>query len=206
MAERNFRRVEVVGVLREEIEFWKFLDNWNGFVFWRSERYLQISLVIDLLGYKWGVLVFSQKELFGDFWGIDDKRFIYFKEGDVLLNVLLFLGKQVENYRVDVYVDNKVLVYVWENQGGKDVRFNNIMKSIFVFIEKNNVDLKLYFILLGDNAVDGFFRFFLFQDCQLFEKLWFEIQLVYGFYSVDLMVLDLNVMLNERGEKLRYFI
>lgn len=146
MVERNFRRVEVVGVLREEIEFWKFLDNWNGFVFWRSERYLQISLVIDLLGYKWGVLVFSQKELFGDFWGIDDKRFIYFKEGDVLLNVLLFLGKQVENYRVDVYVDNKVLVYVWENQGGKDVRFNNIMKSIFVFIEKNNVDLKLYFI------------------------------------------------------------
>lgn len=206
MVERNFRRVEVVGVLREEIEFWKFLDNWNGFVFWRSERYLQISLVIDLLGYKWGVLVFSQKELFGDFWGIDDKRFIYFKEGDVLLNVLLFLGKQVENYRVDVYVDNKVLVYVWENQGGKDVRFNNIMKSIFVFIEKNNVDLKLYFILLGDNVVDGFFRFFLFQDCQLFEKLWFEIQLVYGFYLVDLMVLDLNVMLNERGEKLRYFI
>lgn len=206
MVERNFRRVEVVGVLREEIEFWKFLDNWNGFVFWRSERYLQISLVMDLLGYKWGVLVFSQKELFGDFWGIDDKRFIYFKEGDVLLNVLLFLGKQVENYRVDVYVDNKVLVYVWENQGGKDVRFNNIMKSIFVFIEKNNVDLKLYFILLGDNAVDGFFRFFLFQDCQLFEKLWFEIQLVYGFYLVDLMVLDLNVMLNERGEKLRYFI
>lgn len=206
MVERNFRRVEVVGVLREEIEFWKFLDNWNGFVFWRSERYLQISLVMDLLGYKWGVLVFSQKELFGDFWGIDDKRFIYFKEGDVLLNVLLFLGKQVENYRVDVYVDNKVLVYVWENQGGKDVRFNNIMKSIFVFIEKNNVDLKLYFILLGDNVVDWFFRFFLFQDCQLFEKLWFEIQLVYGFYLVDLMVLDLNVMLNERGEKLRYCI
>lgn len=34
MAERNSRRVEVVGALREEIEFWKFLDNWNGFV-WR---------------------------------------------------------------------------------------------------------------------------------------------------------------------------
>lgn len=136
MAERNSRRVEVVGALREEIEFWNFLDNWNGFVSWRSERHLQISLATDSSGYKWGALVFSQKESFGDFWGIDDKRPIHLKEGDALLNALLSLGKQVENHRVDAYVDNKALVHVWENQGGKDVRFNNIMKSIFVFTEK----------------------------------------------------------------------
>uniref|UniRef100_A0A8W8MKM7 Tyr recombinase domain-containing protein n=1 Tax=Magallana gigas TaxID=29159 RepID=A0A8W8MKM7_MAGGI len=205
MAERNSRRVEVVGALREEIEFWKFLDNWNGFVSWRSERHLQISLATDSSGYKWGALVFSQKESFGDFWGIDDKRPIHLKEGDALLNALLSLGKQVENHRVDAYVDNKALVHVWENQGGKDVRFNNIMKSIFVFTEKNNVDLKLHFIPSGDNAADGPSRSLSFQDCQLSEKSWSEIQLAYGPHSVDLMALDSNVMLNERGEKLRHF-
>lgn len=205
MAERNSRRVEVVGALREEIEFWKFLDNWNGFVSWRSERHLQISLATDSSGYKWGALVFSQKESFGDFWGIDDKRPIHLKEGDALLNALLSLGKQVENHRVDAYVDNKALVHVWENQGGKDVRFNNIMKSIFVFTEKNNVDLKLHFIPSGDNAADGPSRSLSFQDCQLSGKSWSEIQLAYGPHSVDLMALDSNVMLNERGEKLRHF-
>uniref|UniRef100_A0A8W8L9T9 Tyr recombinase domain-containing protein n=1 Tax=Magallana gigas TaxID=29159 RepID=A0A8W8L9T9_MAGGI len=205
MAERNSRRVEVVGALREEIEFWKFLDKWNGFVSWRSERHLQISLATDSSGYKWGALVFSQKESFGDFWGIDDKRPIHLKEGDALLNALLSLGKQVENHRVDAYVDNKALVHVWENQGGKDVRFNNIMKSIFVFTEKNNVDLKLHFIPSGDNAADGPSRSLSFQDCQLSEKSWSEIQLAYGPHSVDLMALDSNVMLNERGEKLRHF-
>lgn len=121
------------------------------------------------------------------------------------MNALLSLGKQVENHRVDAYVDNKALVHVWENQGGKDVRFNNIMKSIFVFTEKNNVDLKLHFIPSGDNAADGPSRSLSFQDCQLSEKSWSEIQLAYGPHSVDLMALDSNVMLNERGEKLRHF-
>lgn len=123
----------MVGALREEIEFWNFLDSWKGFVSWRSEKHLQISLVTDSSGYKWGALVLGQKELFGDFLCVDDKRPIHLKEGEALLNALVSLSDRVTNHRVDVCVDNKALVHVWENQGGKNVRFNNIIKSIFCF-------------------------------------------------------------------------
>ena len=46
-----------------------------------------------------------------------------------MLQALLSLGGQVENHRIDAYVDNKALVDVWERQGGRDVRFNKIVKS-----------------------------------------------------------------------------
>ena len=165
----------MVGALREEIEFWNFLDSWKGFVSWRSEKYLQISLVTDSSGYKWGALVLGQQELFGDFLCVDDKRPIHLKEGEAFLNALVSLSDRVTNHRVDVYVDNKALVHVWENPGGKNVRFNNIIKSIFVFTEQNNVDLKLHFIFSGDNVADDPSRSFSLQECQLSEVSWSKI-------------------------------
>jgi hypothetical protein len=194
-----------VGTLREEIEFWKFLDSWKGFTPWRNEKHLQVSLASDSSGYKWGAVVFGQNGSIGDFWSVDDRRPIHLKEGEALLQALLSLGGQVENHRVDAYIDNKALVDVWEKQGGSDVRFNKIVKDIFVFTEQKNVDLKLHLIPSGDNVADKPSRSLSLQDCQLSEASWRKIQSTFGPHSVDLMALDSNAMVDEKGEKLRHF-
>jgi hypothetical protein len=62
---------------------------------------LQVSLASDSSGYKWGAVVFVQNNSIGDFWSVDDRRPIHFKEGEALLKALLSLGGQVENQRVD---------------------------------------------------------------------------------------------------------
>ncbi len=36
-------RVRVDGALREEIEHWKFVDNWDGCLKWKPERHLSVT-------------------------------------------------------------------------------------------------------------------------------------------------------------------
>jgi hypothetical protein len=96
-------------------------------------------------------------------------------------------------------------VDVWEKQGGRDVRFNKNVKDILVFTEQKHVDLKLHLILSCDNVADKPSRSLSLQDCQLSEASWRKIQSTFSPHSVDLMVLDSNVMVDEKGEKLRYF-
>ena len=47
----------LVGGLREEILFWRFLDTWEGFMPWRSQKHLQINIASDSSLYKWGALI-----------------------------------------------------------------------------------------------------------------------------------------------------
>ncbi|KAJ8300402.1 LOW QUALITY PROTEIN: hypothetical protein KUTeg_021921 [Tegillarca granosa] len=49
----------VRGKLRQEIEFWKFLDTWEGFIPWKSEKHLQLNLATDSSGYKWGAYLLN---------------------------------------------------------------------------------------------------------------------------------------------------
>jgi hypothetical protein len=43
--------------LREEFEYWRFLDSWKDVLPWRHERHLRLSVSIDASGYDWGCVV-----------------------------------------------------------------------------------------------------------------------------------------------------
>lgn len=69
------------------------------------------------------------------------------------------------------------------------------------------MNLKLYFIPSGNNAVDAPSMLLSFQDCHVSEVSWCKIRSVFGSHSVDLMDLDSNVMLDDNGNFFfRHFI
>ena len=59
IASKISREVVMYKELREELLFWKFLDNWRGFSTWREERHLQCVLATDSSAYKWGCFSFA---------------------------------------------------------------------------------------------------------------------------------------------------
>ena len=103
--------------LREELEAWKFLDNWEGKLEWKRERHITLELFSDASKFKWGGLVHLPKGKveISDFWAKDLNLSIMTLETKALLNVLLSVKEEVMRHRIDAYVDNKVLINAWEN-------------------------------------------------------------------------------------------
>ena len=57
--------------LREELEAWKFLDNWQGKMVWKQERHLYLEIFSDASTFKWGGVIFwqaNEKHEIYDFW------------------------------------------------------------------------------------------------------------------------------------------
>ena len=53
-ASRSSRPVKLCSPLRAEIEYWLFLDSWEGFLPWRSERHRHLQLFSDASSFTWG--------------------------------------------------------------------------------------------------------------------------------------------------------
>ncbi|KAI8516855.1 hypothetical protein Bbelb_054360 [Branchiostoma belcheri] len=67
----------ITGKLREEIEEWRFLDNWEGCMQWRDERHLTLTMSSDASELKWGaVLDLPDKEsiTYSDYWSEQDRE------------------------------------------------------------------------------------------------------------------------------------
>ena len=207
LASKNSRMVKVIDTLREEIQYWRFLDNWSGFAPWRDERHLQISLASDASDYKWGALLWRGdiKEEFGDFWEKDDDRPIHLKEAGALLNALRSSKEIIENHRVDVFVDNMPLLHAWENQKGKDPRLNQMMKELYKVCQECNICLKLHYINSKGNPADSGSRSISLSDSTLSLEKWQIVEKAFGPHSVDLMALDSNCMRDSDGVPLRHF-
>lgn len=45
--QKNSKTIEIDEFLREELEHWRFLDEWEGCVKWRSEKHNQLFLATD---------------------------------------------------------------------------------------------------------------------------------------------------------------
>lgn len=73
----------------------------------------------------------------------------------------------MKDNRVDAYVDNTVCIYAWEYQKAKDPTLNKLMKELYSFTVKFNVDLKLSFIPTDQNLADGLSWKLSAQDCML---------------------------------------
>lgn len=80
------------------------------------------------------------------------------------------------------------------------------MNEICRFVVVYNIDLNIFYVLLGSNFVDVLFCFFNFLDIMLSEKFWLVVELYFEFYYVDLMFLNVNGMRFIDGNVLKYFI
>jgi hypothetical protein len=204
---RSSRQVVMTGDLKNEIQHWTFLDTWQDFLPWRSEKHLQISLSTDASLFKWGALVkdgLTEVSL-GDYWAKGDDRPIHLKEAQALLLALSSIKDRIVNCRVDALVDNMALVHTWNGESGRDSSLVKLIKDLFQLTYKSNADLRIQYIPSKQNPADKISRQLGKNDVMLAEEKWFIIQERFGPHSVDLMALDSNSMKNGSGIPLRHF-
>ncbi len=197
-AYKHSRPVQVAGDLRQEIEHWRFLDSWDGCSKWREERHMQIRIATDASCFKWGAMLLdlgneSNQEM-SDFWPRGDSRPIHVKEAEALKLALVSIKDQIQDSRVDAYVDNTALLHAWGRQGCKDIHMARVLKSIFEVVSKYNVDLNLHYVPSGENPADAPSRRLSWSDAMLAPHTWTQVESCFGPHSVDLMATDANVM------------
>jgi hypothetical protein len=148
--------------------------------------------------------VIENEKILGDFFSENDKRPIHLKEAEALYQTINLMRNDLENHRVDAYVDNQAVVAAWEGEGCKCSELNKFVKMIFCITRESNIELKVHYIPSLDNPADAESRKLSLQDCKLSDATWNVIQNELGPHSVDLMALDSNAMKNE-GKVLRHF-
>ena len=128
--------VKITGPLRKELEYWRFLDTWEGHMTWREERHASLSLASDASGLGWGgALLNSDGQVVqevGDSWCETMRSCpIHVKETAALSRTLRSLGDVVRNRRVDVLVDSSVLHGCWERQYASSHSMLEALKDLF---------------------------------------------------------------------------
>ena len=54
-AETNKRPIRIANSLRSEIQYWRFWDNWTGYMTsWRDERHVTVAIASDASKSGWG--------------------------------------------------------------------------------------------------------------------------------------------------------
>lgn len=80
---------------------------------------------------------------------------IIIKEALALKNAIISLGDKVKNSRIDAKVDNKVLVFAWNNKYSKNEELNTILKDIFHLTFNLNINLSVSYVHTSENPADG---------------------------------------------------
>lgn len=97
---KNSRRAAISKELRQELEHWRFIDEWVGYAPWRQEKHLQVSLATDASSFRYGISLMSGKEnclSFGDFWSNTDDRHIHLKEASAVIIALQALEARIKD-------------------------------------------------------------------------------------------------------------
>ena len=89
------------------------------------------------------------------------------KETRALLNAVQCLLAQSFNARVDVFVDNKVLLDSWEKQISKSPIISDTLKDLFLFTMAHNLSLSLHYVPSHLNPADQPSRVLSDLDCTL---------------------------------------
>ena len=207
---KNSRPVRMSESLKKELEHWKFLDSWSGFLPWRQEWHFSVEIITDASNFGWGgVLAFPDNpKRTRDYWDPEDIHTsggIAVKEAKALLQTLSTFSHEVFNGRVDAYVDNKNLIGFWNNEGGKSITLSNEIKELFFMSLKLNIILNLHYVPSRSNDADAPSRFSSDIDCSLSDKTWLLVESLFGPHSVDMMAIPSNVRRSKNGNKLIFF-
>ena len=205
-AQKTGKSVPLTGSLREEIEHWCFIDNWEGVATWRKETHSQITIATDASSYKW-----AGKVMTGEAVGLEVHDYftdlaepIHVKEAQAVLKTLQALQDSLKDCRVDLLTDNQALIAAWQRQGSKSKTLNDILKSLFSITIRLNLDLQMQYINTSINPADAPSRTLSSRDAMLSESCWQEIESNFGPHTCDLMALDSNAMSGVTGV-LRHF-
>ena len=210
-AVRSSRPVKLSGPLRQELEHWLFLETWNGFLPWRSEKHCHFRLFSDSSSFAWGgvlspgaITVSTSDHWDSSVIGAD----IATKETLALNNALQSFGNTVRNSWVDAFVDSQVLLHSCNRRGSRSHSLVTALKCLFQTTMHLNVDLHVYYVPGPENPADSPSRRLSFQDSRLSPKTWDLVQILYGGpkgHSVDLMARASNVQTDLSGKPLPFF-
>ena len=207
---KSSKPVVMSDALRKELEHWKFLDFWSGFLPWINERHFSIEITTDASNSEWGGILTLPDNLKStrDYWcpeDLDSPGGIAVKEAKALLRTLSTFSSEVFNGRIDAYVDNKNLLDFWNNEGGKSIPLTNEIKDLFFMTLKLNIILNLHYVPSTFNNADAPSRFSSDIDCSLSDNAWSLVETLFGPHSFDMMAIPSNVKKSKNGEKLRFF-
>ncbi|KAI8495108.1 hypothetical protein Bbelb_270940 [Branchiostoma belcheri] len=210
-AEKQGRMVKIEGTVRKELEYWRFLDTWEGHIPWKPEKHEVVELSSDASGFRWAGVVSSDKDMTqcGDYWEQHETpEHISVKETRALTRTLLSVKDRVQNKRVDAKDDNQNLIKAWENQGGKSKALNRAIKELWETSVQLNIDLNLHYVPSRDNIADKPSRQCSPSDAKLMPRIWEKIDQALGGergYDIDLMALPSNVQTGRAGKSLQFF-
>ena len=188
--------IKLEGDLRAEILHWRFLDSWTGCVPWRAEEHK----VVKLLGShasqsRWGATLSlpGGVETTGDYFSEDlGHKDIAVKEAFALLSALQTFSSHLENARVDMLVDNKVLYHAWLREDCRNQGVNSVLKQIFETTLRLNIALHVEWVPSALNPADQPSREWSDADVMLAPNFWERVEALAGPHSIDLMALDSN--------------
>lgn len=106
--------VKMTPHLREELEFWRFLDTWASHVPWRQEKHVALTISTDASQSRWAGVIHQQPSdiVLGDFWESEGAHEnINVKEIWAVAKVLEALPGEIKDCRVNVQVDNPKLSF-----------------------------------------------------------------------------------------------
>ena len=147
--------------LREELEFWRFLDSWGRPIHWRQECHASLKILTDASAYRWAAkihLAAEEKEI-GDYWTEDPRmEHINVKEMYAVVLAIQSLPDEVRDCRIDVNVDNQVTLNSWHGRGPKSVRLTQVARLLFHEVTDRNVLLEMTYVPSGANSADNLSR------------------------------------------------
>ena len=203
------RPIKISGLLREEIEFWRFLDTWQECLHWPSERHTTIRICSDASDYAWGGVITvpgdSPVEI-RDYWDDESRKLpIAIREALALLYTLQAGQNVIRNTRVDAHTDNMTFLQSWKKLGGKNRQLNNVLKRLYSATLENNVHLTLQYIPSCSNPADAPSRQTSDLDCTLSPEVWAKVEERFGPHTIDLMSLDSNTQQDASGQPLKHY-
>ncbi|KAK3707290.1 hypothetical protein QZH41_004234 [Actinostola sp. cb2023] len=203
------RSIKISGLLREEIEHWRFLDNWQECLHWPQEKHITIKISSDASNYAWGGVISvpggSPTEI-RDYWGVESRNLpIVVKEALALLYTLQAAQTVITNARVDAHTDNMAFLHSGKKLGGKNRQLNDVLKRLFSATLASNVHLNLQYIPSCSNPADPPSRQTSDLDCKLSPEAWAKVEENFGPHTMDLMSLDSNVQRDSSGKPLKHF-
>ena len=145
----------------------------------------------------------------GDYWSHKEKeQNMSYKEMLAMCNALEACPKQIGDCRVDVRVDSRVAVDIYDGQGSRKSRkFNDVTKQLYEVVVERNLQLELCFVPSKENHADGPSRRISAVGAMLSAKAWQRVERleISSEHIFDLMDLDSNAQQDRNGLALPYF-
>ena len=202
-ATRSSRPVKMSPALKKEIEHWLFLESWDGFLSWRSEKHTHVKLFCDSSHVAWGGAL-SPNAIEVNVYDYWDASAI---QAHIATKETLAVNNVLESF-ADSFVDSMVLVLSWTRQGSRSHSLSDALKKLFSTMTKLNIDLHLTFVPSFQNQADPPSRRLTMQDAKLCPSLWVVAQELYGGedgHSDDLMARPSNAQSDLSGAQLPFF-